>query len=98
MPPLRTSRICSPSSSACTTAAHSLYAGARSAEVVTRPRIMVPTEGVSVEERIEVDGLKLAVHIARPATNSAVPAVVLCHDFPTPPRGSLASGLTFPEL
>jgi alpha/beta superfamily hydrolase len=51
-----------------------------------------------VEERIEVDGLKLAVHIARPATNSAVPAVVLCHDFPTPPRGSLASGLTFPEL
>jgi pimeloyl-ACP methyl ester carboxylesterase len=23
---------------------------------------------------------------------------VLCHDFPTPPRGSLASGLTFPEL
>jgi putative redox protein len=51
-----------------------------------------------VEERIEVDGLKLAVHIARPATNAAVPAVVLCHDFPTPPRGSLASGLTFPEL
>jgi alpha/beta superfamily hydrolase len=51
-----------------------------------------------VEERIEVDGLALAVHVARPATTASVPAVVLCHDFPTPPRGSLASGLTFPEL
>jgi uncharacterized protein len=51
-----------------------------------------------MEERIEVDGLKLAIHIARPATTGSVPAVVLCHDFPTPPRGSLASGLTFPEL
>ena len=51
-----------------------------------------------MEERIEVDGLALAVHVARPATTGSVPAVVLCHDFPTPPRGSLASGLTFPEL
>jgi uncharacterized protein len=51
-----------------------------------------------VEERLEVDGIALAVHYARPATTAAVPALVLCHDFPTPPRGSLASGLTFPEL
>jgi uncharacterized protein len=51
-----------------------------------------------VEERIEVDGLALAAHVARPATTASVPALVLCHDFPTPPRGSLASGLTFPEL
>lgn len=51
-----------------------------------------------MEERMEVDGLALAVHVARPATTASVPAVVLCHDFPTPPRGSLASGLTFPEL
>jgi uncharacterized protein len=51
-----------------------------------------------VEERIEVDGLALATHVARPATTASVPALVLCHDFPTPPRGSLASGLTFPEL
>ncbi len=51
-----------------------------------------------MEERIEVDGLALAVHVARPATTGSVPAVILCHDFPTPPRGSLASGLTFPEL
>lgn len=51
-----------------------------------------------MEERIEVDGIALAAHIARPATTASVPALVLCHDFPTPPRGSLASGLTFPEL
>jgi alpha/beta superfamily hydrolase len=51
-----------------------------------------------VEERVEVDGLALAAHVARPATTASVPALVLCHDFPTPPRGSLASGLTFPEL
>jgi putative redox protein len=51
-----------------------------------------------VEERIEVDGVALAAHIARPATTAAVSALILCHDFPTPPRGSLASGLTFPEL
>lgn len=51
-----------------------------------------------MEERIEVDGLALAAHVARPATTASVPALVLCHDFPTPPRGSLASGLTFPEL
>jgi putative redox protein len=51
-----------------------------------------------VEERIEVDGIALAAHLARPATTAAVPALVLCHDFPMPPRGSLASGLTFPEL
>ena len=51
-----------------------------------------------MEERIEVDGIALATHLARPATTASVPALVLCHDFPTPPRGSLASGLTFPEL
>jgi alpha/beta superfamily hydrolase len=59
---------------------------------------MVTTRGAAVEERFEVDGLALAAHVSRPATTASVPAVVLCHDFPTPPRGSLASGLTFPEL
>jgi len=46
----------------------------------------------------EPDGTVLAAHWARPASTGATPGVVLCHDFPTPPRGSLASGLTFPEL
>jgi putative redox protein len=59
---------------------------------------MVHEEEGAVEERIEVDGIALAAHLARPATTASVPALVLCHDFPTPPRGSLASGLTFPEL
>ena len=44
------------------------------------------------------DGTVLAAHWARPATSGVAPGLVLCHDFPTPPRGSLASGLTFPEL
>ncbi len=46
----------------------------------------------------EPDGTVLAAHWARPASTGASPGLVLCHDFPTPPRGSLASGLTFPEL
>jgi putative redox protein len=46
----------------------------------------------------EPDGTVLAAHWARPASSGASPGLVLCHDFPTPPRGSLASGLTFPEL
>jgi putative redox protein len=44
------------------------------------------------------DGTVLAAHWARPASSGSSPGLVLCHDFPTPPRGSLASGLTFPEL
>jgi len=44
------------------------------------------------------DGTVLAAYWARPATGGAGPGLVLVHDFPTPPRGSLASGLTFPEL
>ncbi len=39
-----------------------------------------------MEQRVEIDGIALAVHYARPATTAAVPALVLCHDFPTPPR------------
>jgi putative redox protein len=44
------------------------------------------------------DGTVLAAHWAQPAASGVAPGLVLCHDFPTPPRGSLASGLTFPEL
>ena len=44
------------------------------------------------------DGTALAAYWARPSSGATAPAVVLCHDFPTPPRGSVASGLTFPEL
>lgn len=52
-----------------------------------------------MDQHIEhADGTKLAAHWAHPATSGSAPALVLCHDFPTPPRGSLASGLTFPEF
>ena len=55
-------------------------------------------EGAAVDEQIELGDLTLAGHFARPSGSGAAPSLVLCHDFPTPPRGSLASGLTFPEL
>ncbi|MGZ4676454.1 MAG: alpha/beta hydrolase family protein [Acidimicrobiia bacterium] len=44
------------------------------------------------------DGTVLAAHWARPPIGGSGPGLVLVHDFPTPPRGSLASGLTFPEF
>jgi pimeloyl-ACP methyl ester carboxylesterase len=44
------------------------------------------------------DGTVLAAHWARPVTGGGERGLVLVHDFPTPPRGSLASGLTFPEF
>jgi len=51
-----------------------------------------------VDEQIRAGEVVLASHFARPAGSAPAPAIVLCHDFPTAPRGSLASGLTFPEL
>ncbi len=51
-----------------------------------------------MDEQLQVGDITLASHFARPAGSGAAPALVLCHDFPTAPRGSLASGLTFPEL
>ena len=51
-----------------------------------------------MDEQISANGMTLAAHTARPTGSGSVPALVLSHDFPIPPRGSLASGLTFPEL
>lgn len=51
-----------------------------------------------MDEQMTVNGVTLAAHTARPAGTASAPALVLSHDFPIPPRGSLASGLTFPEL
>jgi len=47
---------------------------------------------------ISSDGLRLAAYLAAPAGAGAAPAVVLCHGFPTGPRGAAASAATFPEL
>ncbi len=52
-----------------------------------------------MDQRIEhANGDSLAAYWARPTTSGSTPALVLCHDFPIPPRGAVASGLTFPEL
>lgn len=64
-----------------------------------RTRILAADRGARVDQRIEhADGTTLAAHWAQPTSTGSVPALVVCHDFPTPPRGSLASGLTFPEF
>jgi pimeloyl-ACP methyl ester carboxylesterase len=44
------------------------------------------------------DGTALAAYWAHPSGTGTAPGLVLCHDFPTLPRGSVASGLTFPEF
>ena len=44
------------------------------------------------------DGTRLAAHLARPAGTTRSRGVVLCHGFPTGPRGAVASASTFPEL
>lgn len=44
------------------------------------------------------DGTRLSAHVARPAGHGRAHGVVLCHGFPTGPRGAAASGSTFPEL
>lgn len=51
-----------------------------------------------MDDTIEVDGIRLAAHWARPARSGRVPGLVLSHGFPLPPRGQVASGITFPDL
>lgn len=41
---------------------------------------------------------ELAAYLTRPAEASRVPGLVLCHGFPSGPRGAVTSGLTYPEL
>ncbi len=44
------------------------------------------------------DGTRLAAHVGTPPRTSRARGVVLCHGFPTGPRGAIASASTFPEL
>lgn len=46
----------------------------------------------------DAETIRLAAYWARPAATRRVPGVVLSHGFPQPPRGRIASGLTFPGL
>ena len=51
-----------------------------------------------MHETIDSDGLRLASHLARPPGFARVPGLVLCHGFPTGPRGGDSSASTYPEL
>ena len=51
-----------------------------------------------MHETIDSDGLRLASHFARPPGFARVPGLVLCHGFPTGPRGGPSSASTYPEL
>ncbi|MFM8303345.1 MAG: alpha/beta hydrolase [Actinomycetota bacterium] len=52
----------------------------------------------ALETTISSDGITLRAHRAVPAGNGPAPGVVICHGFPTGPRGAAASAATFPEL
>ena len=52
----------------------------------------------SLETTFLSDGLTIAAHLAEPEGSGPAPAVVVCHGFPTGPRGAAASASTFPEL
>lgn len=47
---------------------------------------------------MSVDGLTLAMHLARPSTTGPAPGLVLCHGFPLGQRGATTSGITFPTF
>jgi putative redox protein len=51
-----------------------------------------------LDDAITSSGLRLGAHFARPSGGGRVPGLVLCHGFPSGPRGSATSGATFPEL
>src|SRR5437879_11156214 len=51
-----------------------------------------------MDETMDSDGLRLASHLARPPGFARVPGLVLCHGFPTGPRGGDSSASTYPEL
>lgn len=51
-----------------------------------------------LEATILSDGIKLGAHLALAPHAAAAPGVVICHGFPTGPRGAAASAGTYPEL
>jgi uncharacterized protein len=51
-----------------------------------------------LDEWIPSEGLKLSAHVAVPNGGGPAPALVLCHGFPSGPRGAASSAVTFPEL
>lgn len=53
-----------------------------------------------MDRSIQSEGIPLAAHLARPTdnVNAVARGMVLCHGFPTGPRGTANSAQTYPEL
>ncbi|HET9771366.1 MAG TPA: CocE/NonD family hydrolase, partial [Acidimicrobiia bacterium] len=51
-----------------------------------------------MDDTFDSDGLRLASHLSRPPGFARVPGLVMCHGFPTGPRGGDSSASTYPEL
>ncbi|MGH9026681.1 MAG: alpha/beta hydrolase family protein [Acidimicrobiia bacterium] len=51
-----------------------------------------------MERKVIVDGLRLDAHVAAPRQPGPVPAVVICHGFPTDARGAATAAATLPQL
>ena len=51
-----------------------------------------------MHETFDSDGLRLTSHLSRPPGFARVPGLVMCHGFPTGPRGGDSSASTYPEL
>jgi alpha/beta superfamily hydrolase len=52
-----------------------------------------------VKDSFLSDGLRLAAHLARPPAGSGgASGLVVCHGFPSGPRGAATSAATYPEL
>jgi uncharacterized protein len=47
---------------------------------------------------LDSGGVGLDAHLSRPAGIARVPGLVLCHGFPSGPRGAATAGITYPEL
>jgi pimeloyl-ACP methyl ester carboxylesterase len=55
-------------------------------------------QDTSVDTTIASPDGELAAYFTRPPGTGRVPGLVLCHGFPSGPRGAATSGLTYPEL
>ena len=51
-----------------------------------------------MERDVTVDGLRLDTHVAAPRLPGPVPAVVICHGFPTDAHGAVTAAATLPQL
>src|SRR5439155_6368553 len=55
---------------------------------------------MAMQQMFDSDGLRLSAHLARPLSSDTGPlcGLVLCHGFPSGPRGAATSGQTYPQF